>query len=101
MQMQSLCDSELIVLVTVCCANAAEIVNYRAKLREFYSYPEQLVFVDETSKDGRHAIRRYAWSERGKRAVVTLPFSRGKRLSIFAASDYKGDDSALNSQFCS
>lgn len=69
----------------------AEILNYQVKLREFYSYPEQLIFVDETSKAGRHAIRRYGWSKRGKRAVVSLPFFRGNQLSIFAASNYKGE----------
>ena len=32
-----------------------EIRNYQKKLREIYSYPGQLVFLDKTSKDGRHA----------------------------------------------
>ena len=38
----------------------AEIRNYQAKLRSIYQYPSQLVFIDETSKDGRHAYRRYS-----------------------------------------
>ena len=68
----------------------AEIEIFYKKLRAIYSYPEQLVFVDETSKDGRDAFRRYARSERGTKAVVRLPFSRGNRISILAALDYTG-----------
>jgi len=37
-----------------------ETRNYYEKLKSIYSYPEQLVFIDETSKDGRDAFRRYA-----------------------------------------
>ena len=65
----------------------AEIDCYRRKLNAIYTYPEQAVFIDETSKDGRHAFRRYAWSNINTKAIVKLPFSRGKRVSIFAAMD--------------
>lgn len=68
----------------------AEIRNYEAKLRSIYHYPGQLVFIDETSKDGRHAYRRYARSKRGTKAVVKLPFARGKRVSILAALNIDG-----------
>ena len=67
-----------------------EIENYFNKLRPIYSFPEQLVFIDETSKDGRDAFRRCARSKRGTKAVVKLPFSRGNRVSVFAALDYTG-----------
>lgn len=67
-----------------------EIENYRAKLAAIYSFPEQMLFIDETSKDGRHAYRRYAWSKRNTKAIVKLPFARGNRLSILAALDYQG-----------
>ena len=67
-----------------------EIQNYYDKLRPIYSFPEQLVFIDETSKDGRDAFRRYARSKRGTKAVVKLPFSRGNRVSVLAALDYTG-----------
>ena len=67
-----------------------EIKNYYEKLRAIYSFPEQLVFVDETSKDGRDAFRRYARSKRGTKAVVKLPFSRGNRVSVLASLDYTG-----------
>ena len=71
-------------------AGPAEVNVYMAKLKAVYSNPSQLVFVDETSKDGRHAYRRYAWSLKGTRAAVRLPFARGKRVSILAAVDVKG-----------
>jgi len=43
-----------------------------SQLKPIYSYPEQLVFIDETSKDGR------------------LPISRGNRVSVVAALGTKG-----------
>ena len=67
-----------------------EIRIYYAKLNAIYSYPAQLVFVDETSKDGRDAFRKYARSKKGTKAVVKLPFSRGQRVSILAAVDTSG-----------
>ena len=67
-----------------------EIAIYKAKLGAIYSFPDQLVFLDETSKDGRDAFRRYARSKRGTKAVVKLPFSRGSRVSVMAALDSKG-----------
>ncbi|KAF8925123.1 hypothetical protein BGZ58_001115, partial [Dissophora ornata] len=38
----------------------AELEDYNFSLRPFYNFPEQLVFVDETSKDSRDALRKYA-----------------------------------------
>ena len=67
-----------------------EILVYQAKLEAIYSFPDQLVFLDETSKDGRDAFRRYARSKKGTKAVVKLPFSRGSRVSVMAALDSKG-----------
>ena len=67
-----------------------EIQEYFNRLAPFYSYPDQLVFVDETSKDARHAIRRYAWSTKGTPAVVNLPRSRGNRVSAIACLTTKG-----------
>lgn len=74
------------------CFFVDEIRAYQQKLSYFYSYPEQMIFVDETSKDGRHALRRYAWSTRGQKATIELPFSRGKWLSVFAASNFQGNE---------
>ena len=67
-----------------------EIAQFKINLEELYQYPEQLVFIDETSKDGRASLRKYAWSTVNTPAVVNLPFSRGKRISALAAFNYKG-----------
>ncbi|KAF0707455.1 hypothetical protein AaE_013592, partial [Aphanomyces astaci] len=67
-----------------------ELRDYYRRLRPYYSYPDQLVFVDETSKDGRDSIRKYAWSKRNKKAIVELPFSRGQRVSALAAFTTSG-----------
>lgn len=67
-----------------------EIDIFYKKSKPIYSYPQQLVFIDETSNDGRDAFRRYARSKRGSKAVVRLPFSRGKRVSILAALSHEG-----------
>lgn len=64
-----------------------EIRVYYAKLKAIYSYPDQLVFLDETSKDGRDAFRRYARSKAGSKAYAKVPFSRGNRVSVMAAMD--------------
>ena len=67
-----------------------EMRNHYEKLKPIYSFPQQLVFIDETSKDGRDAFRRCARSRRGTKAVVKLPFSWGKQVSVLAALDHKG-----------
>jgi hypothetical protein len=53
-----------------------EIEAYRAKLTAFYSYPEQMLFVDETKTSG-DSMRKYAWSRRGEKAIVRVPFRKG------------------------
>ncbi|KAG7365536.1 transposase [Nitzschia inconspicua] len=71
-------------------AAPAEIRDYEAQLRAIYSFPEQLVFIDELSKDGRHAYRRYTRSKKGMKAAVKLPCSGGKELSVLAALNFTG-----------
>ena len=67
-----------------------ELHDYYRRLGPFYFHPEQLVFVDETSKNGRDSIRKYAWSKRNTKAVVVLPFSRGQRVSALASFSTAG-----------
>ncbi|KAF0703187.1 hypothetical protein AaE_015503 [Aphanomyces astaci] len=67
-----------------------ELRDYYGRLQPYYSYPDQLVFVDETSKDGRNALRKYAWSKRNTKAIVELPFARGERVSALAAFTTSG-----------
>ncbi|KAF0749360.1 hypothetical protein AaE_007066, partial [Aphanomyces astaci] len=62
-----------------------ELRDYYSRLSPYYSYPDQLVFVDETSKDGRDSFRKYAWSKRNKKAIIELPFTPGQRVSALAA----------------
>jgi hypothetical protein len=62
-----------------------ELQDYYNRLLPFYKYPEQLVFIDESSKDGRDAIRTRAWAPRGERAEVEIPFTRGSSVSVMAA----------------
>ena len=59
-------------------------------MKAIYSFPEQLIFIDETSKDGRDAFCRYARSKKGTKAVVRLRFSCGNRVSVPASLDYTG-----------
>lgn len=68
----------------------AERAEFVARLAPYYSGPSQLVFVDVTTKDGRSAMRTRAWSKRNEPAVVTLPFSRGKCISVLAATSSDG-----------
>lgn len=51
---------------------------------------EQLVFVDESSKDDRTIYRHYGRSFSGTEADVHYPFARGQRYSIIAALDVDG-----------
>lgn len=60
----------------------AEIDLFYRKLLPFYSGPAQLIFVDETAKDGRDVLRRHAWSKRNTPAIVSQPFARGKHSLI-------------------
>ncbi|KAG4046191.1 hypothetical protein PC123_g18417 [Phytophthora cactorum] len=60
------------------------------RLTPFYSGPDQIDFIDETSKDGRSVLLRYGWSARNTPAHATLPFSRGKRVSALVAMDLQG-----------
>ena len=66
-------------------AASKEIKNYYEKLRAICSYPEWLLFLYETSKDGRDEFRLYAHSKNGTRAVLRVPFNRRNRVSMFAA----------------
>ncbi|KAG4058302.1 hypothetical protein PC123_g6718 [Phytophthora cactorum] len=59
-------------------------------MRYWYIYPEQLLFVDVTSKNGLDCARQYLWAKRGERAIVRTPFARGERVSILAACGVSG-----------
>ena len=67
-----------------------EIRAFRENMNELYLFQEQVVFIDETSKDGRASLRAYAWSAVNTPAIVKMPFSRGIRVSALAGFSHKG-----------
>ena len=102
-------DLNKISVPTICCAfrhdlkisrkvlgkearevRSKEISDFKYRLNPLYLYTEQLVFVDETSKDSRSSFRRYAWSAIGTPAQVNLPFSRGKRVLTLSVFNHTG-----------
>lgn len=64
--------------------------EYYWELSQLYSFPEQLLFIDESSKDGRDVLRRHGWSRINTPAIAYQPFSRGGRVSVLAAFDTSG-----------
>jgi len=52
--------------------------------------PEQLVFIDESSKDERTLVRRYGWAPYNRRAKRKAVFIRGKRYTILPALSIHG-----------
>ena len=68
-------------------ASLAEKENYYGKLRAIGSCPEQLLFLDETSKHGRDALRLYDRSKHGTIAVVRVLFNWRNRVSIIESID--------------
>lgn len=60
-------------------ASLEDITNYLCKIKYYMNNVDQLVFIDETSKDGRSATRRFAWSKIGIPAIVRNPFTKRKK----------------------
>jgi hypothetical protein len=51
---------------------------------------DQLVFIDESSKDERTSTRFYGYSEVNSKAVKKVVFIRGKRYTLLPALTKKG-----------
>jgi DDE superfamily endonuclease len=51
---------------------------------------EQLIFIDESSKDERTQVRRFGWAPYNKRAKRTAAYIRGKRYTILPALSING-----------
>ena len=51
---------------------------------------DQLVFLDESSKDDRTILRRYGWALRGQAPVDVVSLNRGIRCSILPALTVDG-----------
>ena len=52
--------------------------------------PEQLIFIDESSKDERTLSRLYGYSSINTRATKNIIFVRGKRYTILPALSLEG-----------
>lgn len=51
---------------------------------------EQLVSIDETSKDGRTLYRRYGYAPHGQEAIQKAPFGQGECWSLLPALTVNG-----------
>lgn len=51
---------------------------------------DQVVALDETSKDDRTIYRHYGRAPRGQRATMRVPFKRGQRWSVVAGLSIEG-----------
>ena len=71
-------------------ARKEDITRYAEELSHWYYYPEQLIFVDETSKDARSSYRARGWSKMGSPAFATQTFERGTRISVLASLGVHG-----------
>ncbi|CAG8551735.1 11571_t:CDS:2, partial [Acaulospora morrowiae] len=60
-----------------------------AKIGESY-FPEQLIFIDESSKDERSLSRAYGYSFINRRAEKKVVFVRGKRYTVLLALTQEG-----------
>lgn len=63
--------------------------EFMPRMRRMYRR-DQLIFGDETSKDGRTIYRRYGRAQSGHRAVDSQPFERGVRWSILPVMNMNG-----------
>ncbi|KAL4258543.1 Transposase IS630-like protein [Pleurotus pulmonarius] len=63
--------------------------EWKAKVNAHY-VAEQIVVVDESSKDERTLYRRYGRAPVGQRADLAAPFVRGERYSLVAAMGLEG-----------
>ena len=71
-------------------AKDMDIKQYYEDLRFWYGCPEQLVFIDEASKDARAGHRTRGWSTINTPSFDVQTFERGKRLSVLAAFTVDG-----------
>ena len=65
-------------------------VEYLHDMQVFHGRPETLVFVDETSADGRNCLRRFGYSLRGRPAVSKKLLVRGQRVPAIASMSTDG-----------
>lgn len=59
-----------------------EVLRFCEDMNSFKWILHNLVFLDEVSFDGKDAIRRRGFGEKGRRTIYQSEFSRGKRVSL-------------------
>ena len=64
--------------------------EYLLDISVYKGHPELFVFIDETGADRRDAMRRFAYSLRGKPAVAQKLMVRGHRVSAIVAMSCTG-----------
>ena len=67
-----------------------ERLAYWQAMTALVLYPAQLVFIDETSKDGRTLRRSHGRSLSGQRIVQRETILRGRRISVLGVFAYSG-----------
>ena len=63
--------------------------NYILTIGTYYN-PDQLIFLDESSKDERTLSRQYGYSLKNTRAIQKVVFLRGTRYTILPALSLDG-----------
>ncbi|KAK3735150.1 hypothetical protein QZH41_010929 [Actinostola sp. cb2023] len=66
--------------------------EYRRKIADYH--PDQLLFIDESSKDDRTFQRQYAWDLKGHKISRKGNFTRGTRFSVLCAISSKQTEMA-------
>ncbi len=70
--------------------NSAKRMKYWEEMVQIVMHPAQLVFIDETSKDGRTLRRANGRSLAGKRIEQRETLLRGRRVSILGVFAFEG-----------
>jgi transposase len=71
-------------------ANTFQRVAFREKARDWVASLDQLVFLDETSKNRASINRQYGWGPRRKTIFNKSFVLRGKRMSVVGAYSLNG-----------
>ena len=68
----------------------AQRAQFWAEIHRVVLYPWQLLFIDETAKDGRTLRRANGWSRKGTRIERRETLLRGRRISVLGVFSYTG-----------
>jgi hypothetical protein len=66
-----------------------EILAWKVDTAQMYT-ADQLISIDESSKDGRTLYRKHGWGMKGQTPVRTVDFPRGERWSLLPALTVNG-----------